>query len=332
MDWETLLYVSVMAVVQGIAEFLPISSSGHLLVLGRLFDLPDVFTLSILLHAGTLLSVIVFFAKDLYEAVFHRPRTLALVIVGTIPTVLIGFAILHYAKLLEESLLATGCFFIVTGVMLLTVMRNYGQRSEHELYFEEVARNVDDEDGDEYEEFKKDEPKTAATMSFLDAILVGIVQGIAALPGISRSGATISAALTRRFSREWAAEFSFFLSIPVIAGGAFLEILKIVRDARADAGSPGVVELFQNDPNLQIYFIGALISFGVGLFALHSLMALLKAGKLHYFAYWLFAIGAVCIVWTACVHRDYFMDVWNTSETIQNLLEQLGITPEAPTP
>ena len=60
MDWETLLYVSVMAVVQGIAEFLPISSSGHLLVLGRLFDLPDVFTLSILLHAGTLLSVIVF--------------------------------------------------------------------------------------------------------------------------------------------------------------------------------------------------------------------------------------------------------------------------------
>ena len=325
MNLLTLLYVCIMAVVQGIAEFLPISSSGHLLVLGRLFELPDVFTLSILLHAGTLLSVIVYFAKDLYIAAFRKPRTLALVVVGTLPTVLIGFAILHYAKFLEESLLATGCFFIVTGVMLLAVMRPFGERTEHERYFEEVARNADEDD----EEARLETLKTPATTTFWDAIIVGIVQGVAALPGISRSGATISAALARRFNREWAAEFSFFLSIPVIAGGAFLELVKIFRDARA-TGASGIIESLQKDPNITIYLIGALVSCVVGLVALYTLMTMLKMGKLHYFAYWLFAIGAACIVWTAWLHGDYFIDVWNTSETIQSLLETLGITPASP--
>ena len=308
-DLTTILKVIAMAVVQGIAEFLPISSSGHLLVMGRFFELPEVFTLSILLHFGTLLSVLVYFAKDIGHVLRHSPRTVGLVIVGTIPTVIIGFAILHYAKFLEESLLATGFFFLITAILLLTLMKRYGQRTEHEIYYEEVAANLGDDDLD------IPETKTMESTTFMDAIIVGISQGIAALPGLSRSGTTISVALSRHFSRDWAAEFSFFLSIPVIAGGAILEIIKLVKES--ESGS--ALAAFTQDPSMAVYAIGAIVSFVVGLLALSSLMRLLKAGRLHYFAYWLLLIGTACVIWTTTEHWDQIVDIWNNNATLRSL-------------
>ena len=314
-DLANVFYVVIIAIVQGIAEFLPISSSGHILVLGKFFKLPDVFTLNILLHAGTLLSVLVYFFKDIVDVLLHRPRVIWIVIVGSIPTAAIGFAVMHFIPQIEESFLACGFFFLVTGLLLATMMRRYGQRTEHEIYFEEVARNAGDEDLD------IPEPKTSETTTAFDAFLVGIMQGLAVFPGLSRSGSTISMALARRFSREWAAEFSFLLSIPAILGGVLLETLNIVKES----GGKGVLETLTKDPDLMLYLGGGFVSFVVGLISLFYLMRMLKAGKLHYFAYWLFFIGAACLAWYGVEHREGISALLHSEDMIHTLMQKIGM-------
>ncbi|MDO5308828.1 MAG: undecaprenyl-diphosphate phosphatase [Planctomycetia bacterium] len=288
----TMLFKTLLlAVVQGIAEFLPISSSGHLLVLGRLLELPEIFTLSILLHLGTLASVIVFFRRELLDVLLRRQRAILLVIVGSIPTGIIGVIIVKYFDFLEESLLVTGLGFFVTGLLLVTLVRRHCC-TEHQLYFDMVERSIEEEEiGMELEA-----PKTIETTSFLDALIVGTAQGISALPGLSRSGSTISAAAGLNFDREWAAEFSFFLSIPVILGGAALEIVKLVKSYQA-SGEESLLAMLRSDSMTTVYLIGMLVSFFVGWISLYYLMRLLKSGRLHYFAVWLFFMGVVCLAW-----------------------------------
>ncbi|MBP5623179.1 MAG: undecaprenyl-diphosphate phosphatase [Thermoguttaceae bacterium] len=299
MDLVLIFRVVLLAVIQGIAEFLPISSSGHLLVLGRLFEMPDVFLLTILLHFGTLFSVLVFFLPELTDVVLHRQRAIALVIVGTIPTVAIAFAIQKFFPQFETSRLTAGVCFILTGLMLVTILRRCS-RTESEEYYEKIA----------YEEEGVEPPvmKTIENTTWFDAFFIGIAQGLAVFPGLSRSGSTISAGVLRRLKNQWAAEFSFYLSIPVIAGGAVLEILKVFKEA----GKENIASLFQLDSSFAIYLGGAFVSFVVGYVALFSLMQMLKAGKLHYFAIWLFFIGAATLAWTGYDHWDQIVHTVNS--------------------
>ena len=291
-DMATTVYVMIMAIVQGIAEFLPISSSGHLLLLGKFFELPEILTLSILLHAGTLLSVLVYFWRDIFEACTKKPRMILLVIVGTIPTVVVAFGIMGFASFLEESVLVAGLLFIVTGVLLVKFLRNETVEDDPDLYFQEIERIQDEMDGIVVE-------KSCEETSFLDAIIVGIAQGVAALPGLSRSGTTIATGVARGFDREWAAKFSFLLSIPVIGGGAILEIIKLFKDS----GATSFGQLFEDVPHIKLYFLGSAVSCVVGLLALAGLMRLLKSGKLHYFAWWLFIVGPACVGY--CVYEHW---------------------------
>ena len=179
MDLLLAFRVMILAIIQGVAEFLPISSSGHLLVLGRLFQLPDVFLLTILLHLGTLMSVIVFFYRDICDVFAYNRRVIWLVIVGSIPTVAIAFSVMKYFPHIESSRAVTGVCFLVTGFLLLTLMRNHS-RTETEEYYEKIA----------YEEEGYEPPvtKTSENTSTWDAFIIGIAQGIAVLPGLSRSG------------------------------------------------------------------------------------------------------------------------------------------------
>lgn len=303
-------FVLLMAIVQGVAEFLPISSSGHLLLLADLFDLPEPLTLSIMLHAGTLLSVLVYFSKDIWEAIFRKPRVMGLVVVGSIPTAIIGLTVMKFIPWIEESLLVAGLCFIATGVLLLTVLRPRCAATESERYYARIEREAKD-DAPELErggeEFKTDE-----TTSWLDAFLVGVSQGLAVLPGLSRSGSTISAGVGLNFDREWAAKFSFLLSIPVIGGGALLEFYKYFREAEGDT----FADKFLSDPFFVVYVGGAVASFLVGWLSLAFLMRMLREGKLHYFAWWLFLIGPVAIV---C----WFLQNGDALEAIRNAFAAL---------
>ena len=312
----TIFYVLVMAIVQGVAEFLPISSSGHLLLLANIFKLPDALTLSIMLHAGTLLSVLLYFARDVLRACFKTPRVAALVIVGSIPTAIIGFSIMAFARELEESLLLAGFLFIVTGIILITVMRRNLLESDINRYYEQLELSEETDDEVELEPLK-----TAETTTWLDAILIGIAQGFAALPGLSRSGATISAGLGRNFDREWAAKFSFLLSIPVIGGGALLEMIKVFKEAEGET----ISAKFFSDPFFVIYVGGAATSFLVGWFALVVLMRLLHDGRLYRFAYWLFFIGPVAIVYWCYLNWSTILPVLEKYEWMNQLLHTMKL-------
>ena len=282
------------AVVQGVAEFLPISSSGHLVLVAQLFNLPYDVTLTILLHAGTLLAVVLYYARDVINACFKTPRVAFLVVVGSIPTAAIAFSILKFAPFLEDNLLLTGVLFIVTGVILATVMRGYCRDAEVEDYYDQI------ENSDEDDDVTSIPLKTEETMTWFDAILIGLAQGFAVLPGLSRSGVTISTALWRRFDREWAAKFSFLLSIPVIAGGALYELIGFDKWAPGDTLS----EKIFNHPYFTLYLCAAGVSFIVGWFSLSVLMRLLRDGNLHRFAWWLFIVGPATIGFWCRLHWD----------------------------
>lgn len=287
--------ILILAIVQGIGEFLPISSSGHLTVLGNilfsdsaLLDEEKMFTLNILLHAGTLGAVLVYFWRQICDSFFKTPRTLGLIFVGSLPTVAIGLAMKKFADPLLDSPKVAGFCFIITGILLLTLVRGKKKTTQEE-YLEEAERLSAEDAGEMFSD-----GKTLAQTSWFDAFFIGFTQGCAVLPGISRSGSTIAAGVLRGLSRETAATYSFLLSIPVIAGGALLEIVDMIGEYRASDKPLGL----QSDPLLSLYLIGAVVSFAVGWIALAFLMRWLKAGKLHYFAYWLFVFGPFTIIWS----------------------------------
>ncbi len=189
-------------IIQGLTEFLPISSSGHLVVVPALLDrpAPDLAT-SALLHLGTLVAVIVYFRHDLLRmAKFDRParRMISLLIIGTVPAVVLGVLFEDRISDIISDPVLVAFMLIVTGVVLLgtTLMRIGDRRAE------------DVRPGDSF--------------------LIGVAQAAALVPGISRSGMTISAGLARGLSRTEAARFAFLLGIPVIAGAGFLEGLDVM--------------------------------------------------------------------------------------------------------
>ncbi len=250
--------VVVLAVVQGITEFLPISSDGHLLLLATWMQggttSPETHDLTIVLHLGTLLSIVLYYRRQIVELVTQDWRTIGLIVVGTMPAVLVGLPMKMTAwgeSILNSTLLA-GLMLPVTGVVLL------------------LAGRIKPGDG------------SYRTMPWSTATWIGIAQAFALLPGLSRSGSTIAAGLGLGLSRSQAATFSFLLAIPALAG----------------AGVLGGVHLLKNPafmtPPWQLV-MGAGISFVVGLAALWWLNHWLAKGRLHLFGWYCIAVGLVVL-------------------------------------
>ncbi|MBX7075505.1 MAG: undecaprenyl-diphosphate phosphatase [Pirellulales bacterium] len=256
-----LLEIVVLGIVQGLSEFLPISSDGHLVIVAALFEhftgrhRPDVLERSVALHAGTLLAVLTVFGRDLIQALLHDRRVLALLVVGTLPAVAVGLAGDRYFKHWLESPLLAGAGLIVTGIVLLWGTR--GKRGE----------------------------ATYPTLPYDQALSIGVFQAAAILPGVSRSGLTIASGMRAGLTGRDAATYSFLLSIPAVAGACLLEGLKIARSTTP--GSTPLAELA----------IGAAAAFVVGLAALLWLLRLLRTGRLHLFAYYTIPLGLVVLAW-----------------------------------
>ncbi len=291
MDAVNIIKIVIMSIVQGIGEFLPISSSGHLLVVGKLLfsdsggiNEDDLLTLTVLLHAGTLLSILVIFRRNLWEMLTDNYRLILLLIVGTIPTGILGVAIKlaseKFCPGLTGSLPLTGGGFLITGFLLL----NFLGKNRRIKMGASVSKTAEEN------ESQGPPLKTVRTMTWLDAFIIGIFQGIAVLPGISRSGTTIVGGILRKLTPEDSAIFSFLLAIPAIAGATFLEIIDFVKEKEENF----------IDSNFTLYVIGAFISFVIGLVSLAYLMKWLKQGKLSWFAWWLFFIGSVSIISGIC--------------------------------
>lgn len=262
--WQVML----LALIQGVAEFLPISSSGHVCVLASLMgrDL-DIATLNIVLHLGSLAAICVFYFHRVARLLFEDRRVIGQLIVGTVPAVLIVILLKLIPKALFktdplgaalESPLVAGIMLPVTGILLL--------RSQS------IAPGTGD----------------YRTATWLDAFWIGCAQALAILPGLSRSGSTIVAGLVRGLSRESAATFSFLLAIPAILGAGVLE-LKDLLSSEVRTGPPTADPLH--------LAIGAGVAFVIGLASLWVLVKLLERGKLTWFAWYCIAAGVAILGW-----------------------------------
>lgn len=261
--------ILILAVVQGLTEFLPVSSSGHLVVANALLEAfgekktPDLVEVNIVLHLGTLLAVLLFYRRAIVRLLGEDRRVILPLLVATIPAVLIGLPIkMFFEELLENPLLA-GFMFPVTAALLVWVSRQ--------------------PEGDkEYRE-----------LSLLQAAGIGVMQAFALLPGISRSGSTIAGGLFAGLKRESAGTFAFLLAIPVIAGPGLIEVAKLVRDMQSAAGN----EPATATTSPTVLLIGAAVAFAVGYGALAALIQFVKQGRLAAFAWYLIPLGVAVVAW-----------------------------------
>lgn len=222
----SLINIVILAVVQGVTEFLPISSSGHLVVGEHLLGMQEGGTaITIVLHFGTLISILLFYWRRILRLLGEDRRVIPLLIVGTLPAVVLGFTVKIYFDEILNSLPLAAAMFPVTGVVLLMLA------------------------------FRKTDGETSyPEMSYRTAFVIGLFQSIALLPGISRSGFTIASALFLGVKRESAATFSFLLAIPVIGGAALLECVKLIKDR------PESVNLTQLGVGAVVSFLVGLVS------------------------------------------------------------------------
>ena len=269
----SLMMAIILGIFQGIAEFLPISSSGHLVLLQNFFEMDqgELFV-SVMLHLGTLISIVIVFYKDIIAIIgsffqivtelFTKNKIVLdteskilaiMIIVGTIPTGLMGILFKDFFEGLYESLLAVGIALIVTGFLLMISEKsNTGKKN---------IRN----------------------MTISDAIIVGIFQGFAIIPGISRSGSTIVGGLFRGFNTRLATKFSFLMAIPAILGATLLETVKVITSDNPIAFSIPLL-------------VGVLLSTVTGVVAIKVLIKALEKGKLYYFSYYVWVVGIVVII------------------------------------
>ena len=249
----------LLGLIQGFTEFLPVSSSGHLVIFQQIFGIESSgVTLEVLLHFGTLLAVLWVFWRDFVDLLkFPRDSTqrhfLLLLILGCIPTALVYALFGDLIESIFHSLPLTGAALIITGgiLKLLTLLP-------------EGKKNI-------------------STMKPLDALWVGLLQGIAIIPGISRSGSTITAALWRKLDRATAVRYSFMLAAPVIFGATLLESRTLF------AGGLESTLLWS-------YAAGTAAAFFTGILAIKVFIRLLQQHKFHYFAYYCWALGTAVII------------------------------------
>ncbi len=252
--------IVILAVIQGITEFLPISSSGHLVIAAQVLhqgnaEALDVSDVSITLHLGTLVAILAYYARRIWQLLAEDRRVVLLLAVGTLPAVAVGLTVKFAFESALESPLVTGIMLVVTGVTLLLSSRlPPGARKYQEL-------------------------------TIFDALLIGTAQAAAVLPGLSRSGSTICAGMARKLSPESAATFSFLLAIPVILAAGMLEVVSTLRDGAT---------LTTDVSHLAI---GAAVAAVVGWFSLKWLVEWVKSGRLWWFALWCIPLGIV-VIWS----------------------------------
>jgi len=244
----------ILGILQGLTEFLPVSSSGHLVLAQELLHVSDSgVTFEVMVHLGTLLSVLVYFRGKLMRLVgslfnpeMKEERLIVYyLIIGTVPAGLAGFFLEDFFERTFSNPFMTAVMLLVTGAILL------------------LTRFI-----------KKGEQK----IKLPAAVIMGIGQALAIFPGISRSGTTIAFGMYSRVKPSEAAEFSFLLAIPAIGGAAVLKFKDLLLL------EPGL---------LGQYIIGALCAFVMGLAAVYGVLAVIKKGKFEYFGYYCFAIGLV---------------------------------------
>ncbi|VVB65402.1 Undecaprenyl-diphosphatase [Candidatus Gugararchaeum adminiculabundum] len=252
----SILEAIFLAVIQGITEWLPISSSGHLALAQYYFHIQASVLFDIILHLGTLLAVVVYFRQKILDIIQSALRLdfksengsiIPFAILALIPTAIIGFAFKDFFESMFQKPALIGAGLVLTGLVLYST-KYLGKKAN-------------------------------SPVGLKQALAMGIAQGIAVAPGISRSGSTISAGIAAQGQREKVAAFSFLIAVPAVIGAAIFELKGKAIEAIG----------------IEAIAIGLLVSFAVGYASIHVLFKLLKGDKFHWFAYYCWLAGLTAI-------------------------------------
>ncbi len=257
----------ILGIIQGITEFLPVSSSGHLAVMKYFLGLKDVPVLfDVMLHVATLIVVIAMFWRrivgivvSLWFWITGKKREedsinlwiVILVLASTVITALFGLFLSNYEEKISKNPLIVACLFLITGLFLITTLWFRGSKSYKD-------------------------------MSIGNAMFIGLAQGIGVLPGISRSGITITSSLAIKINRETAAEYSFLISIPAIVGAVILKLKDINQ--------------LLNVVSIDVLAVGFVTTVIVGFLSLSILLKIVRKGRLYLFSFYLIPLAVLIFV------------------------------------
>ena len=258
----SILMAALLGLIQGLAEFLPISSSGHLNLLQALFgvDVEHQLLFNILLHVGTLVAVAIVFWKDWIEMIAHpiKNKTLLLLLIASLPALVIKLIFSDQVDYLETHNMLLGVCFLITGLML-ALTQFFSQRN--------ARKGVE-----------------KAQVGVGEAVAMGCLQAVGMLPGISRSGSTIFGGVSAKLNRETAAKFSFMMSAPAIVGGLLSE------------GSAALKEGLSFGGDLPAILVGMVVAGVSGYFAIRFFLKLITRISLNWFALYVAILGIAVII------------------------------------
>jgi len=263
-DTAILIEILILAIIQGVTEWLPISSSGHLVMAQKYMGLSLPVFFDVVLHLGSLLVVLIAFQSEIFKilrALFHldfkseEGKLAIYIVLGSIPTAVIGFLFGDVIESLFKNLLVVGIAFIIFGSFLFVSFVFISKRGKNQ-----------------------NKP-----LDHFDAVLMGIAQGVALIPGISRSGVTITTALLRKVEKQRAFTFSFLLFIPAVVGATGKTAVKVGSLTIAGVDYAGVL-------------LGLAITVVVGYVSLKLLLRIVLRERFHLFAYYCWAIGFIVVL------------------------------------
>lgn len=266
----TIIHAFILGIIQGLTEFIPVSSTAHLLIGQVLLGIPSndmIFSFNVIIQLGTVLAMLLFFWKDLFHIVrsfflgiwhgkpFETHDSLVgwLIIVATIPALIVGFLVRDYVdEIFQNAILIAGIRLLMSAVLLAVV--------------EKIGRHE----------------RSLESATWTDAFVVGLFQILAIFPGASRSGSTIAGGIVRGFDRPSAARFAFLMSAPILTAAGAYETLNVIQ-------MPGTADFL---PFLAVGFVTAGI---VGWLSIKWLLGFLRTNSLYIFAGYCAVVGVICL-------------------------------------
>lgn len=246
-----ILQAVILGIVQGVTEFLPVSSSGHLVIFQSLFQLQEPqLAFDVFLHLSSLLAIIVFFWPKLIKITW---KELIIIGVGTIPAVIAGLLFKDALETFFSSIRLVGITLIVTGIINLITDKN-------------LEKNT------------SDSSRSMKELNWKNAAVIGMFQSVALIPGISRSGSTLAGGIQQKMDRQSAFDFSFFLAIPAILGAGALQFLELFKSGF------GAV-------NVPLFLSGGMAAFLSGFISLKIFSYIIKKARLEWFGWYCISMG-----------------------------------------
>lgn len=265
----TIFEAVVLAIVEGITEFLPVSSTGHMIIASSLMgiaqdDFTKAFTVAI--QFGAILSVLVLYWKRFFRSVNFYVK----LFVAFIPAAIVGIVLGDVIDSLLENVMAVAIALILGGIVLIFIDKWFSAD-------------------------KPDDIDDSNAIPYKHAFMIGIFQCLAVIPGVSRSAATIIGGLTQKLTRKAAAEFSFFLAIPTMAGAMCKSMILDEIETGAHAGLHPYELLFQQQDNMLAFIIGNVIAFIIAIIAMRSFVGFLMKHGFRVFGYYRIVVGAIIL-------------------------------------